>query len=219
MNMKNNWIFALLAASSLLFACSKKKDDPDAGKATVNYQVTSSNRTGSNFNFTSATASGKQIAFKGNSSARVEEYLLAFNNVDFFSNGPTGAIASIKVPAGTYTNAEFNYQMIPSRSPALEIKGNYTATGGTAVPFKISLDQFVEIATKMPTITLEAGRTYTATLNLDLQKVVEGISAGDMTNATRTNGEVVIAYYSNPALLQTVINNINNVIQHSVTVQ
>ncbi|GAA4329047.1 hypothetical protein GCM10023184_19260 [Flaviaesturariibacter amylovorans] len=211
-------MLALAAASTLLFACSKKKDDPDAGKATINYQVTSSNASSTDFTFTSAKGSGKQIAFKGDGSTRVEEYLLNFNNVDFFSNGAAGAIASIKVPAGSYTNAQFNYQMIPSRNPALEIRGTYNANG-TPVPVRINLDQFVEISTKMPSVTLEAGKTYTATLNLDLAKVVEGITASHMTNATRTNGEVVIAYYSNPALLQTVVNNINNVIQHSVTIQ
>jgi hypothetical protein len=121
------------------------------------------------------------------------------------------------VPPGNYQNAEFNYQMIPSRDPGLRLRGSYISNG-VAVPVRINIDQFVEVSTRIPAVTLEAGKTYTARLKLDLRRMMEGISATQLNNAQRTNGEIVIAFYSNPNLLLTVVNNINNVIRHEVTI-
>jgi hypothetical protein len=123
----------------------------------------------------------------------------------------------VTIPPGTYTNAEFNYQMIPSRDPALQLVGSYTASG-TTTPVKVNLDQFVEIATKLPTATLGANKSYNATLELDMTAIMNGITATQLNNATRTNGEIVIGISSNTGMLQTIINNINNVVQHKVTI-
>jgi hypothetical protein len=222
----NNTHLSRIAGITLLFAiaatsCSKKSSDtnpeptaPSGDSATVSYRVTSSNRSSGIINWTSAVGAGKQIAFKGNTSSRVELYKYNFNTSNFFSSGYE--LTTMRVPSGTYTNAEFNYQMIPSRDPALQLVGSYTA-GGTTTPVKVNIDQFVEVATKLPTATFASGKTYAATINLDMAAITNGLTATHLANATRTNGEIVIAYYSNPSLLQIFINNINNVVQHQVT--
>jgi len=213
--MKSTSILTAGICLAALASCKKKGDDTPA-TANVNYQITTTNRSSGLINWTAASGTGKQVSFKGTSSggARVEEYKLVFNQIDLFTNA---AITSLPVPPGNYQNAEFNDQMIPSRDPGLRLQGSFTSNG-TTVPVRVNIDQFVEIATRMPSINLEAGRNYTANLTLDLSKVTEGITATQLNNAQRTNGEIVIAFYSNSNLLLTIINNINNVMRHEVTV-
>jgi hypothetical protein len=220
-NLRRVTGIALLAM--LAFSCKKKSDDvtptptPSGDSATLHYMVTSSNRSGGLITWTAATAAGKQVAFKGNRNAgsRVEIYKYNFTTSNFYT--PGYELTAVNVPSGTYTDAEFNYQMIPSRDPALQLKGTYTA-GASSTPVTVNIDQFVEVATKLASTTLESGKSYKAMINLDLAAISNGISAGDLNNATRTNGEIVIAYYSNPSLLQVIINNINNVVHHQVTI-
>ncbi|RYZ23997.1 MAG: hypothetical protein EOO16_02710 [Chitinophagaceae bacterium] len=220
----NNTPLRRIVGCTLILAiaasCGKKSSDTDApatpsqDSATVRYVVTSSNRTGGLVNWTSARGAGKQVAFKANGTSRVEVYKYTFINADLYTTGYE--VASVRVPAGSFTNVEFNYQMIPSRDPALQLVGTYTANG-VSTPVKVNIDQFAEIATQLPTASFTGGTTYKALINLDLAAITNGITATNLNNAARTNNEIVIAYYSNPALLQTIINNINNVMRHSVT--
>ncbi|TCZ69053.1 hypothetical protein [Flaviaesturariibacter aridisoli] len=211
----------VLVSAVLASSCSKKNnDDVPAGpsssdSAHVTYKVMASNADSGLIRFTTVQGAGKQVAFKGNSTSRVEVYKYNFQPSNFLATGGY-ELTTVAIQPGTYQNAEFNYQLIPSRDPALRLTGTWSGSG-TSVPVEVNIDQFVEIATKTPSVTLEAGKTYTALLNLDLKQLQAGIFPGDLTSATRTNGKIVIAYYSNPSLLQEFINNINNVMQHQVT--
>ncbi|GAB4091713.1 hypothetical protein [Flaviaesturariibacter terrae] len=220
-------ITALLCASlfisgALFTSCKKNSSDNPTGptsadSAHVTFKVKAINQDSGLIKFTAVTGTGKQVAFKGDGTSRVEVYQYNFQPSDFFGSGGF-TLTTVPVKPGTYTNAEFNYQMIPSRDPALKLVGS-TMINGASVPVEVNIDQFVEIATKLPTVTLEANHTYTATIALDLKQVQAGIFPGDLANATRTNGKIVIAYYSNASLLPVIINNINNVIQHQVSFQ
>ncbi|TCJ19314.1 hypothetical protein EPD60_02530 [Flaviaesturariibacter flavus] len=218
-NLRQLLGIALLLA--LVASCGKKSSDteepvtpPAADSATVRYQVTSSNRSSGLVNWTTVKGAGKQVAFKGNGTTRIEVYKFNFMPSSFDS--PAFELITVRVPAGTYTDAEFNYQMIPSRDPALQLIGTYT-TGGVSTPVRVNIDQFAEIATKLPSVTLAGGKTYNALITLDLAAIMNGVTAANLNNAARTNGEIVIAYYSNVSMLQTIINNINNVVHHQVT--
>ncbi|RYE01313.1 MAG: hypothetical protein EOP50_02220 [Sphingobacteriales bacterium] len=181
------------------------------------YKVMATNMDSGLIHFTGVTGAGKQVVFKGDGATRTEIYKYNFQPSNFLGAGGY-ELTSVAIQPGTYQNAEFNYQLIPSRDPALRLVGT-TMIGGVSVPVEVNIDQFVEISTKVPSVTLEAGHNYTAMLNLDLKQVQNGIYPGDLSGATRTNGKIVIAYYSNPSLLPVFTNNINNVIQHQVTFQ
>ncbi|RYY87079.1 MAG: hypothetical protein EOO15_12920 [Chitinophagaceae bacterium] len=214
---------AVLVAGALLASCSKSSssDAPtgpsSSDSAHITFKVMATKQDSGLINFTSVTGAGKQVAFKGNGTGRVEIYKYNFQPSNFLAAGGY-ELTNVAVQPGTYQNAEFNYQLIPSRDPALRLTGT-AMVNGASVPVEVNIDQFVEIATMTPTVTLEAGRNYTAMLNLDLKQAQAGIFPGDLSSATRTNGKIIIAYYSNPNLLQVFINNINNVIRHQVTVQ
>lgn len=214
---------AVLLSGAFFTSCKKNSNDApvnpvSSDSAYITYKVTSTNRDSGLIHFTTVRGAGKQVAFKGNSSTsgRVELYKYNFQPSDFMTD--SFALTTLAVPNGAYQNAEFNYQLIPSRDPALMLAGTWTANGAS-VPVEINIDNFVEVSTMLPTATLQAGHNYSALLNLDLQALQAGIYPGDLTSATRTNGKIVIAYYSNPALLQVLINNINNVMHHQVTLR
>jgi hypothetical protein len=211
--MNASKLFIAFSIITAVFTSCDKKDKVEGNNATVLYSATTTNRTSGLVNWTSGAGSGRQIAFKGTSSTRVEVYALDTDAVDFFTNA--AFIDTAIVPAGTYTNAEFNYQMTPTRSePALQLKGTYNGT-----PVTVNIDLFTEIATKLPSVTLEARKTYKATLQLDLSAMMNGVSATQLNNATRTNGEILITPFINANLLVTITNNVNNVMQHPVIFQ
>lgn len=207
----NAFRLAVLFTLSTLAFSSCKKDSTD--KSEINYQVKTVNRSGL-VNWTAGTSNGKQIEFKGTlNGKRVEEYILTFDQVDFFKDAGA-TIKSVELQPGTYTDVDLNYEMTPSRIPALQLKGTFNSSTGP-VPITLNLDNYLEIATKTASLTVEPGKNYTATLTLDLAAITSGITQAMLNNATKTNGEIFLSYYSNQSLYSIIINNINNKI-HTV---
>jgi hypothetical protein len=209
MNPKN--LLALLIVAAVGFSsCSKNDNDDDL--VGVTYFLKTTNRTSGPITWSSGTGSGKQIEFNGTvNGTRVQETKLSFEPVDFFAAN-TATINQIKVPAGNYTDVEMNFEMIPSRNPALQLKGSFSGT-----PVTLNLENFVEISTKTATMNLESGKNYAATMILDLAAITNGITSAMLTSATRTNGEIIISFNSNVALYSTITGNINNKV-HTVEV-
>lgn len=217
-------VLAIATLLSIAFtSCSKKSStptDPNApnpNDAVVNYQVQAINQSSGIVQWSTGTALGKQVAFKGNSSSRVERYIPIYNDISISS--ATSYLNKVEVPSGTYTDAEFNVQLTPSRNPSLQLKGTYN-NGTESIPVTLNFDQFVELATKVPTITFEGGKTYTATVKLDLASLMSVISATQLSAATRNDtGEIFINFQQNVSIYNSLLNNINNVMQHTVEIR
>lgn len=211
MNTFRFLLTTLVLSSVLLSSC---KDDDDEVLSEVHYHIKTTNRSSTMFNWTSGTANGRQIEFKGTTSGnRVEEYVLTPNQVNLF--GTSSFIKEVKLKPGTYTNVEMNYEMTPTRSPSLQLKGTYN-NGTTTTPITLNLEQYLEISTKLAIIEIASGRNYIATINLDLNSLMTVFTAAQLNNAQRTNGEIIIAYYSNPVLYAAIIDHINNKMTHQV---
>jgi hypothetical protein len=199
-------IVVTILTFTLLTSC--KKEATEEKLSDINYKIKTTNRSGL-VQWTSGTGSGKQVEFKGTlAGSRVEEYVLSFNQSDFFASSPV-LIGKASVRPGSYTDLELNFEMIPSRNPSLQLKGTFSSNGVTT-PITLNLEQYLEIMTKKTNLDVAAGKNYTATLVLDLNTITNGITQTMLANAQRTNGEIIIAYYSNASMYSTIINNINN---------
>jgi hypothetical protein len=191
-------VFAAVGFSS----CNKDNDEDLVG---ITYLLKTTNRSSGPITWSSGSGSGKQIEFSGTvNGSKIQETKLSFEPVDFFgANAAT--VNQIKVAPGSYTDVEMNFEMIPSRNPALQLKGSFSGT-----PVTLNLENFVEISTKTATMNIESGKNYVATMILDLAAMTNGITSAMLTNATRTNGEIVISFNSNVALYSLIASNINN---------
>jgi hypothetical protein len=199
----------ILTAAVLVVSC--KKGGEDENLADISYQIKTTNRATGPITWTSGSANSKQIEFKGTASgSREEEYIVSFTPpVDFFSaNGAVINKASVK--PGNYTDVEMNYEMVPSKDyPALQLKGTFNS-GTTSVPVTLTFDNYLEIGTQKPSVELGGGKSYTATLVLDLAAITTGVTAAMLSSATRTNGEILLNYSTNPTIYGIILNNINN---------
>jgi hypothetical protein len=157
-------------------------------KATVTWQ---SGFVNTNFIKFEAKQSGNEVEFKSNVQRHIDLFAL-----------PTD-IGNITVPAGTYDETEFKIFIAPnSGEPAFQLQGVVDAT---PIIFKIENSNLIKA--EQHQVTLSGSNVALTTI--DLSGLTQGITAADFTNASQTNGAIIISSSSNANLYNTILNNLS----------
>jgi hypothetical protein len=129
------------------------------------------------------------------------------------------ALGGVPMPALTCDMAAFTIQLTPSTTaPSLYLAGTYNGSvnkdgGATAArmavtPVQIIINGPLDLnSNAIPNVVINS-TTYDATLSLDLNQLITGIDATMMSQATATDGVVIISNTSNPIIYSRIMANL-----------
>lgn len=228
--MKNQFLFALVTASSLLFAGCSKNDDGvgDQTSSNVTYQISTSgngNPTGRtsaiaktegfSIIWTSGYINTSEIKFEAKGDNKVEFKSESVKHIDLFSAiNAISTIGSIPVVPGTYEKIEFKTTLVPvGTSAAFELTGLYVNNGDT-IPVAIRFDAPIEFKfeKKTPT-TIDANAGFNALNILSLDLLTADITMDMLNNADLINNKIVISASSNSTLYEFVWNSLEGMVK------
>lgn len=212
--------FLLIAAawtlSTAFFSCSKTDNPGASGQPQVASMLTGTNRSSSlngiskdSLNWTSAKAQATLVKFEAKSAGQEIEYKSSQQvTIDLFSSNPLAG--QFELPAGTYSEVELKTQLSPlAGQPSLELKGSFTS-GGVVLPITFQSQEALEVKGEKSNVTVDPGTSVDISTLVNLSLVFRGISAADLTSATRTNGEILINSSVNSKLYGIIVNNLGN---------
>lgn len=218
MKMKLIITAAVLLQLSLV---SCKKESVSDTNASFTYQLKTANPSSAinrmagtarteavSLQWTGGIASANQLKFEAeNSSGEIEFKQNVAQQINLFAS--TSTLGNITIPPGTYSEVEFKAFLSPSgNTPALELTGNLTAgTLSKTVVFRVNTA--IELKAEKNNVTVATGATYSALNTIDLSELTRGITEADLTNATLTNGQLLISANSNSNLYSAILNNLN----------
>ncbi len=202
-------IISILTFSLVFFLASCKKNNDRTG---ANFKVKTTDRSGTlgrttgTITWTSGIASATEIEFE----AEKENIELEFKSearqrIDLFA--PFSSLGFVTIPPGIYKEIEFEIHL--SSTPpdaALELRGTYNST-----PIVFRVNTPIEIEAEFEDVTITQGNDFTAIISLNLSLLTLGITDADLSNATLTNGEIIISATSNTVLYNIMIANLKNI--------
>lgn len=228
--MKNQFLFALVTASSLLFAGCSKNDDGsgDQTASSVRYQITTSGggnpngrigttakTEGFSITWTGGYINTSEIKFEAKGENKVEFKSETVKHIDLFSAiDAISTIGSIPVVPGTYEKIEFKTKLVPvGTSAAFELTGFYVNNGDT-IPVVIRFDAPIEFKfeKKTPT-TIDANAGFNALNILSLDLLTADLSLEMLKNAALSNNKIVISASSNSTLYEFVWNALEGMVK------
>ena len=138
-----------------------------------------------------AKQAGNEVEFKSNVQRHIDLFALPAD------------IGNISVPAGTYDETEFKVFIAPnSGEPAFQLQGTIDN-----IPVLLEVDNSNLIKAEQHQVTLSGSNVALTTI--DLSGLTQGISAADFTNASQTNGTIVISSSSNANLYNAILTNVS----------
>ena len=202
-------IISILTFSLVFFLASCKKNNDRTG---ADFKVKTTDRSGivgrteGTVTWASGFASATEIEFE----AKKENIELEFKSearqrIDLFS--PLSSLGFVTIPPGIYKEVEFEIHIFPSApDAALELRGIYNST-----PIVFRVNTPIEIEAEFEDVTITDGNDFTAIISLNLSLLTMGITDAALSNATLTNGEIIISATSNTALYNIMIANLKNI--------
>lgn len=227
--MKNQFLFALVTASSLLFAGCSKNDDGDGDQTSnVTYQITTSGggnpsgrigttakTAGVSIIWTGGYINTSKIKFEAKGENKVEFKSESVKHIDLFDAvNAIGTIGSIPVVPGTYEKIEFKTTLVPvGTAAAFELTGFYVNNGDT-IPVVVRFDAAIEFKfeKKTPT-TIDANAGFNALNILSLDFLTADLTPELLNNADLSNNKIVISASSNSTLYEFVWNSLEGVVK------
>ena len=116
-------------------------------------------------------------------------------------SGGSASIGQVDVYPGTFKKVDFNFQTSTALGgKSIVISGEYTAAGGTVVPFTISsaFSQMVQMPLAGSGVSVSANSSVVIDIVFDVNAWMSGIDFG---SATISNGAIIIDNENNTALL------------------
>ena len=202
-------IISILTFSVVFFLVSCKKNNDPTG---ANFKIKTTERSGivgrteGTVTWISGYASATEIEFE----AEKENLELEFKSevrqrIDLFS--PLSSLGFVTIPPGIYKEVEFEIHISPTTTDAaLELRGPYNSS---PIVFRVSSP--FEIEAEFEDVTITDGNDFTAIISLNLSLLTMGITDAALSNATLTNGEIIISATSNTALYNIMIVNLKNI--------
>ena len=206
--------FAIVALSS----CKKESADANQSSAQgIQFQLQTTNRT-SNLNrteastivWTAGTASVTMIKFeaKNASNQEIEFKSLIAQQVNLFTPVAT-TLGNVTLPDGTYQEVEFKITADKTgNTPALELTGQLTNSSGTVIPITFLANSRIELKAEQHNVVVSGTSSTTALTSLNLALLTSGISQSMLSNATVTNGTIIISTSSNANLYNIITTNL-----------
>jgi hypothetical protein len=226
-------IIALVALTALsLAACKKSGNSPSSTNSQLTFQMkadnsstnlaattstnglaTSSTFTGiAGLTFTSGTANISQFKFEAKrNGVEIEVTSKKLTNIDLFAASPS--IAGVTIDTGTYREIEIRaifQKSADTTAIPLQLKGNFTASGGTVIPIEFDLNDNATIKSEVEDVHVTSTTDFAALIHIHLRKLESGVTAADLEAAKLTNGILVISNTSNTAIYNKILNNFTN---------
>lgn len=215
---------AILGAVLILSSCEK---DDSTGSGKLSYQVKPANftatigttisgsglstgiNTNSSITWTSGSLYISEIDFEAESKDQEIEYEFKQGvNVDLFNLSPI--LGSITIPDGTYDEVELGLELKKSSTNIpLTLKGTYTDGSGAKIPVEFYLNEDFEVEVEAEDLVVSGSNDYLGLINVQLNKFMTNVLSADLSNATKTNGVIVISSTSNMNLYAKLKANLN----------
>ena len=216
--MKLHFLLAAAALSSLMFSC--KKENAASSSSNVHYQLTATDRTSSvgaansdgsglrtdaTITWNTGFANVTELKFEAkNRESEISYRSKTDHRVDLFN--PSPSVGTILIPSGDYDQVKFKIGLAPANNePALELTGNYNGT-----PVILRVTHPVEIKGAQRNVTITDNNGYTAITDLNLSELLNDVSAHDLNNASRTNGQIIVSSSSNTNIYNKLIRNLRD---------
>jgi hypothetical protein len=225
MKTLRNFAMLTFAAGMLLSSCSKDNTDPSIKTLGVVIQATGksfslkSTGAAAGFSWDTSTMVVSKIEFeaeKFDSSALdgMTETSIEWRGpkkVDLFSVNTL--VGSFDLQPGVYHEISLKvegYQADAGSDPVFYLSGSFTDADGTVTPVVVSVDEDLELRVKQEGFQLDAISDYTSLVHVELDQLLSGISAADISGAARTGGKVIISASSNADLYSTIVDNFSS---------
>lgn len=117
--------------------------------------------------------------------------------------GPATDLGRIEVPAGDYEEVRFTIEL--SHTDPFQLTGDYNGT-----PLLLQITGPVDITLERDALTIDALTNYTATTTLNLSQLLSGITAGMLSEAALSNGEIHISSTSNTRMYDLIVANMKS---------
>ena len=197
-----------------LTSCKKEKTTDNSGLA---FQLGIANprstvaRTAATLSWQSGFVNANLIKFEAKQAGNELEFKSSVQrHIDLFAL-PVD-IGNVSLPAGTYDETEFKISITPdSGEPALQLQGTVNA-----IPVEFMIDNSNLIKAEQQQVTLAGSNVALTTI--DLSGLTKGLSATDLTNATQTNGSIIISSSSNVNLYNVILANLQRLEETEVEI-
>jgi hypothetical protein len=153
-----------------------------------------------NVAWSSATVYVDKISFVGKSNSTLDTTITVKKNLDIFNQAALAGV--FKLPSGSYKDVAIKLQCRKSMIP--ELKYNYFAFyfKGTFKNIRGGIDSVI-VGSSLPfeanlsvnEIVIDASDNYKATFSFDLNKVLKGISTGQMESADSRYNNGIKTFY------------------------
>lgn len=219
--MKKHLLNAILIITVLGMASCKKSE---VGGGKLSYRIKTLNHTatisrglnnqnliseGNTITWTSGSLNISKIDFEAKKeNAEIEYELKQLTTVDLLNLSPV--LGSISIPDGDYKEVELKLELKKTTTGAvpLMLKGQYTDSNGVNTPIEFSFNENVEIKVEAKNVVISS-TNYIAMINLQMNRFTTNVAVSDLSQATRTEGRIVISSTSNANLYNKVKSNFN----------
>lgn len=214
--MKRHSLPAALLLCGAFFIGCEKEDTANTTTYGIHYQLTTSNPStllGKTFSgertagvqttvsWKSGSAVARRIRFEASGDDEVDIRTAAPTNITM--PGPATDLGLITVPAGNYEDVRFTIEL--SRTEPFLLTGDYNGT-----PLVLQVTAPLDIVLDRDLLTIDANTNYRALTTLNLSRVLRGISAVMMSDATVSNGQILISASSNTRLYNIILENMKD---------
>ncbi len=213
--MKNNFLticMAIVITGTFFTSCKKNSSSPAATSSSqLTFGVRAQNSmdtlpsSTATINWTAGTANISGFKFEARKHGlAIEVVSRNMTNVDLFALNPS--LIGITLDTGTYSEIEIRAELSKSSTTDLPLvlKGNFTNTGGTAVPIEFDFNDNAEIKAEAQNVVVNGTTDLTTIITMHLNKLLANVTATELNAATLTNGTIVISKTSNATIYEQI---------------
>lgn len=220
---------SIMIAAAMLTSC--KKGDPSYATASAQLSmgikadnaitsfasntggqaVNSTNSVAAGIAFTSAIANISGFKFEAKrKGVQIEVKSNNLTTVDLFAISPS--MTGVSLDTGTYAEIEIRVAFTKSSTTTLPlvVKGNFTTSTGTVIPFEFDLNDNAEIKAEAHDVVVDGKASFVNIVTLHLNKLLAGVSAAEVAAATQTSGTIIVSSTSNSSIYNKILNNLTS---------
>ncbi|MBL4678261.1 MAG: hypothetical protein JKY70_18965 [Mucilaginibacter sp.] len=222
-------VMLLISILGTVYSCKKENSNGDpkvnANQSMVSFSLMATNTTSTlSLNAVDANATSPAINFNtgvanisrfkleaSTANQKFEVRTKKLSKIDLFAAVPSLVTAALDT--GVYKQIEVKVEFIRSADRSaipLTMTGAFTAANGNVIPVTLEFNQDLTIKAETNNITLHNNSDLLALVQLNLTKIVTGISANELNAATQTNGTIMISESSNSDLFNKIKSNLQN---------
>lgn len=204
----------LVLVTGLLVSCKKTKSSGN-----VSFQLRAQNNKttlvagrlqSGTLNWASGSVFVEKIDFEAEKDDDQEWELEARvgRKIDLF--GSVSQLGNLQLAPGRYEEVEVELDLgSPAGDTAVVLRGTFVNNSGVTIPVVFFVRGAVELEAEAENVVLTGTDDYRFLTTFDLAQLTNGITQTQLSNATLSNGVLVIAANSNSTLYQKMLSNLN----------